>query len=51
MKRPPPESKADGEALIVRPVRPSTLSKKERIRESTKRMMTIHDETLRKLAK
>jgi len=27
------------------------LSKKERIRASTKRMMSVHDETLRKLAK
>jgi len=44
----PLEVKTDGEALIIRPVK---LSKKQRIRESTKRMMTIHDETLRKLAK
>ena len=42
------EIKTDGEALIIRPVR---LSKKERIRASTKRMMAVHDETLRKLAK
>lgn len=32
-------------------IRPAKLSNKERIRESTKRMMEIHDETLRKLAK
>jgi antitoxin component of MazEF toxin-antitoxin module len=44
----PLEVKTDGEALIIRP---SKLSKKERIRESTKRMMTTHDKTLRKLAK
>jgi len=42
------EIKTDGEALIIRPVK---LSKKERIRESTKRMIVGHDETLRKLAK
>jgi antitoxin component of MazEF toxin-antitoxin module len=42
------EIKTDGEALIIRPVK---LSKKERIRESTKRMMAVHDETLRKLAR
>jgi antitoxin component of MazEF toxin-antitoxin module len=44
----PLEVKTDGEALIIRPVK---LGKKERVRESTKRMMGIHDETLRKLAK
>lgn len=44
----PLEIKTDGEAIIMRPVR---LSKKERIREPTKRMMAVHDETLRKLAK
>lgn len=44
----PLEVKTDGEALIIRPAKPS---KKERIRESTRRMMAIHDETLRKLAK
>jgi antitoxin component of MazEF toxin-antitoxin module len=42
------EIKTDGEALIIRPAK---LTKKERVRESTKRMMTIHDETLKKLAK
>jgi antitoxin component of MazEF toxin-antitoxin module len=42
------EVKTDGEALIIRPAK---LSKKERIRGSTKRMMAVHDETLRKLAK
>ena len=42
------EVKTDGEALIIRPAK---LSKKERIRESTKRMMAVHDGTLRKLAK
>ena len=44
----PLEVKTDGEALIIRPVKSS---KKDRIRESTRRMMSIHDETLRKLAK
>jgi antitoxin MazE len=44
----PLEVKTDGEALIIRPVK---INKKERIRESTKRMMAVHDETLRKLAK
>jgi antitoxin component of MazEF toxin-antitoxin module len=44
----PLEVKTDGEALIIRP---SKLGRKERIRESTKRMMTVHDKTLRKLAK
>ena len=42
------EVTTDGEALIIRPVK---LNKKERLRESTKRMMAAHDETLRKLAK
>jgi antitoxin MazE len=42
------EIKTDGESLIIRPVR---LTKKEQVRESTKRMMGIHEETLRKLAK
>lgn len=42
------EITTDGEALIVRPIR---LGKKDRIRESTKRMMAAHDKTLRKLAK
>jgi antitoxin MazE len=44
----PLEVKTDGEALIIRPAK---LSKKQRVRESTKRMMSVHDETLRKLAK
>ena len=44
----PLEVRTDGEALIIRPIK---LSKKERIRESTRRMMSTHDETLRKLAK
>jgi antitoxin MazE len=47
-KHTPLEVKTDGEALIIRPVR---LDKKQRIRESTKRMMAVHEETLRKLAK
>lgn len=44
----PLEVKTDGEALIIRPVK---LGKKERIRDATKRMMAVHDETFRKLAK
>ena len=44
----PLEIRTDGEALIIRPAR---LGKKERVRESAKRMMAVHDETLRKLAK
>jgi antitoxin MazE len=44
----PLEVKTDGEALIIRPAK---LDKKQRIRESTKRMMAVHDETLRQLAK
>jgi antitoxin component of MazEF toxin-antitoxin module len=44
----PLEVKTDGEALIIRP---TTLSGKDRVRASTKRMMTVHDKTLRKLAK
>jgi antitoxin component of MazEF toxin-antitoxin module len=42
------EIKTDGEALIIRPAKSAA---KDRIRESTKRMMDIHDEALRKLAK
>lgn len=44
----PLEIKTDGEALIIRPVK---ASKRDRIRQSTKRMMAVHDATLRKLAK
>ena len=47
-KQTPLEIKTDGEAIIIRPVK---LGKKARIRESTKRVMFVHDETLRKLAK
>ena len=47
-KDPPLEVRTDGEGLIIRPAK---LSAKDRIRESTQRMMAIHDETLRKLAK
>lgn len=42
------EISTDGEALIIRPAK---LTKKARIRASTKKMMAIHAETLRKLAK
>lgn len=42
------EVKTDGEALIIRPAK---LGRKERVRASTRRMMTVHEETLRKLAK
>ena len=44
----PLEVKTDGEALIIRPVK---LSKKDQVRASTKRMVAVHAETLRKLAK
>ena len=44
----PLEIKTDGKILIIQP---SKLGKKERIRASTKRMMAMHDATLRKLAK
>lgn len=44
----PLEIKTDGDALIIRPAK---LGAKDRIRESAKRMMAVHDETLRKLAK
>ncbi len=44
----PLEMTTDGEALIIRPAK---LGAKDRIRESTKRMMAVHKETLRKLAK
>ncbi len=44
----PLEIKTDGQALIIRPAK---LGKKERVREATKRMMAVHDETLRKLAR
>ena len=42
------EVKTDGESLFIRP---SKLGKRERLRESTKRMMMTHEKTLRKLAK
>lgn len=44
----PLEIKTDGESLIIRRAK---VSKKERIRESTKRMMVVHEKTMRKLAK
>jgi antitoxin component of MazEF toxin-antitoxin module len=44
----PLEVTTDGESLVIRPVK---LSKKDRVRESTKRMMAAHEATLRKLAK
>jgi hypothetical protein len=44
----PLEIATDREALTAHPAK---LSAKDRIRESTKRMMAVHDETLRKLAK
>ncbi len=42
------EVKTDGEALIIRPVKPN---KKERLRASAKRLMGAHQDTLRKLAR
>jgi antitoxin MazE len=44
----PLEVKTDGEALIIRPAREG---RRQRIRQATERLMTHHDETLRKLAK
>ena len=44
----PLEVRTDGEALIIRPAK---LTKKERVRAATKRMMATHQATLRKLAK
>ena len=41
----PLDIKTDGDALIIRPVRTTDVA------ESTRRMMDIHAETLRKLAK
>ena len=38
----------ESNTLIIRPVQ---LTKRERVRESTRRMMSVHDETLQKLAK
>lgn len=43
----PLEVRTDGESLIIRPV---TREKRERIREAAERLMTRHDETLKKLA-
>ncbi len=44
----PLEIRTDGVGITLRP---ATLNGKDRIRASTKRMMVVHDETLRKLAK
>ena len=41
----PLDIKTDGDALIIRPLRTTDVA------ESTRRMMDIHAETLRKLAK
>lgn len=43
----PLDIKTDGEALIIRPIRIKDTS----VEESTRRMMDVHAETLRKLAK
>ena len=42
------EVKTDGESLIIRPIREEHGT---RVRNSVKRMMDAHDETLQKLAK
>jgi len=42
------EVRTDGEALIIRPAK---LTRKERVRASAKKLIAVHDETLRKLAK
>lgn len=44
----PLEVKTDGEALIIRPLK---LNRKERVRDSAKRMTNVHEKTLRKLAR
>jgi antitoxin MazE len=43
------EMTTDGQSLTIRPAKIKT--KKERLRESTARMMAAHEETLKKLAK
>ncbi len=43
----PLDIKTDGEALIIRPVRTEATT----VADSTRRMMDVHAETLRKLAK
>jgi antitoxin MazE len=43
------EMTTDGQSLTIRPAK--AMTKKKRIRESTKRLMAVHDETLKKLAK
>ncbi len=45
----PLELQTDGEALIIRPVRPE--ERQARLREAAEKMMDTHDETFRKLAK
>jgi len=44
----PLEVRTDGEALIIRP---ASHSRRHHVRRATERMMTHHEETLRKLAK
>lgn len=44
----PLEVRTDGEALIIRPVRDDHDA---RVKKSAKRMMDLHDEAFRKLAK
>jgi len=44
----PLEITTDGEALVIRPVRPS---RKERVQASGRRMAEVHRETLRKLSR
>mgnify|MGYP000926005044 CR=1 FL=1 len=42
------EVSTDGDAITFRPVR---TAKEERVRASARRMIAVHDDTLRKLAK
>lgn len=44
----PLEVRTDGEGLYIRPVRGDRAT---RVREATQRMMDVHDETLKKLAR
>ena len=47
-KETPLEVRTDGEALIIRPQR---RTRSARLKAAAKRMMQVHDDTLRKLAK
>ena len=44
----PLEITTDGEALIIRP---AALSRSERVKASARKMMRVHEDTLRKLSR